>query len=81
MIYKYDGTGEKCPVPLVQLRLLLKKMHAGDKCIVTINDSGSLKDIPKLLKKQGYQYSEKNDVNGVVQICIQAANQAAQKIK
>ncbi len=72
MIYKYDGIGKKCPVPLVQLRLLLKKMHYGDKCIVTINDSGSLKDIPKLLNKQGYQYSEHSVGDGIVQISVKA---------
>jgi len=72
MIYKYDGTGEKCPVPLVQLRLLLKKMRSGDNCIVTINDLGSVKDIPKLLQKQGYQYSEHNIGDGIVQVSVKA---------
>jgi len=72
MIYKYDGIGEKCPVPLVQLRLLLKKMHPSDECIVTIDDSGSLKDIPKLLNRQGYQYSEQSIGDGIVQINIEA---------
>ncbi len=74
MIYKYDGTGEKCPVPLVQLRLLLKRMHAGDNCIVTINDLGSIKDIPKLLTKQGYQYSEQIVGDGIVQISVKACS-------
>lgn len=70
MIYKYDGTGDKCPVPLVQLRLLLKRMHLGDQCIVTIKDPGSVKDIPKLLNKQGYHYSEKSVGDGIVQISV-----------
>ena len=72
MIYKYDGTQEKCPVPLVQLRLLLKKMNSGDECIITISDLGSLQDIPKLLNKQGYFYKEKNTLNGFVEISIKA---------
>jgi len=74
MIYKYDGTGEKCPVPLVQLRLLLKKMRSGDNCIVTINDLGSIKDTPKLLTKQGYQYSEQIVGDGIVQISVKACS-------
>jgi len=74
MIYKYDGIGEKCPVPLVQLRLLLKRMHPGDKCIVTINDLGSVKDIPKLLNKKGYQYSEQSIGDGIVQISVKACS-------
>ncbi|KGJ87385.1 sulfurtransferase TusA family protein [Colwellia psychrerythraea] len=70
MIYKYDGRGEKCPVPLVNLRLLLKKMHPNDECIITIDDLGSITDIPKLLTKQGYHYREQNTVNGIVEISI-----------
>ena len=71
MIYKYDGVGKKCPVPLVQLRLILKKMQLGDQCTITIDDSGSIKDIPKLLNKQGYDYGEKITDNGIVEIKIQ----------
>jgi TusA-related sulfurtransferase len=73
MILKYDGTGQKCPVPLVQLRLLLKKMAPGDKCIVTIDDFGSIKDIPRLLTKHGYQYHEKHVSDGIVQIIVKAS--------
>ena len=72
MIYKYDGIGKKCPVPLVQLHLIMKKMCLGDQCIVTLNDSGSIKDIPKLLKKKGYQYSEQSIGEGIVQISVKA---------
>jgi len=74
MIYKYDGLGEKCPVPLIQLRLLLKKMLVDDECIITLNDVGSLQDIPKLLTKQGYQYVKQIDDNGIVKISIKAGN-------
>jgi len=70
MIYKYDGRGEKCPVPLVNLRLLLKKMHDGDMCIITIDDRGSINDIPTLLDKQGYHYQKQTDDNGVVEISV-----------
>ncbi|PKI18033.1 sulfurtransferase TusA family protein [Colwellia sp. 12G3] len=72
MIYKYDGRGEKCPVPLVKLRLLLKKMHDGDQCIITIDDIGSINDIPKLLDKQGYSYRENAIDSGIVEIKVNA---------
>jgi tRNA 2-thiouridine synthesizing protein A len=75
MIYKYDGRGKKCPVPLVNLRLLLKKMHDGDQCIITIDDIGSIGDIPKLLDKQGYCYLEHVIDNGIVEIKINALKQ------
>ena len=70
MIYKYDGTGQKCPVPLIQLRLLLKKMQLGDECIITINDIGSVQDIRKLLTKQGYQYIDQVAEDGIVHIRV-----------
>jgi TusA-related sulfurtransferase len=70
MIYKYDGRGYKCPVPLVKLRLLLKKMQDGDQCIITIDDIGSINDIPKLLDKQGYFYQKQTSDLGFVEISI-----------
>ena len=72
MIYSYNGTNEKCPVPLVQTRLLLKKMSDGDLCIIKINDKGSIQDIPRLLIKQKYKYSQLVDENGNVEITIQS---------
>ncbi|MEI6895294.1 MAG: sulfurtransferase TusA family protein [Colwellia sp.] len=70
MIYKYDGRGEKCPVPLINLRLLLKKMKFDDECLIIINDAGSLKDIPKLLNKQGYHYQQLFLGNGSVEVSV-----------
>lgn len=70
MIYKYDGRGEKCPVPLVNLRLLLKKMKLGDECHIIINDAGSNTDIPRLLNRQGYSFQLNTMKNNVVEISI-----------
>lgn len=71
MIYKYDGKGQKCPVPLVNLRFLLKKMHQGDQCIILIDDIGSINDIPKLLDKYDYCYQTQT-IDGTVEIEITA---------
>jgi len=70
MIYKYDGRGDKCPVPLINLRLLLKKMQLGDICIITLDDSGSINDIPKLLTKKCYNYQQQNMGNGIVEVSV-----------
>ena len=72
MIFKYDGTNDKCPVPLVTMRLLLKKMQQGDQCILLLKDPGSLSDIPKLLTKQGYSYSQCSTINGIVKVHIES---------
>ncbi len=70
MIYEYDGTQEKCPVPLVNMRLILKKMRNDDQCLIKLKDPSSIKDIPALLTKQGYSYSQCLIANGLVEICI-----------
>ena len=79
MIYRYDGRGKKCPVPLVNLRLLLKKMHDSDQCIINIDDIGSISDIPKLLDKQGYCYRKQTIENGLVEITIDALKRNKQE--
>ena len=70
MIYHYDGSNEKCPLPLVSLRLILKKMRKGDLCLIKVQDSGSKGDIPKLLSKLGYCYNQSPIDNNVVEITI-----------
>ncbi|MDX2367018.1 MAG: sulfurtransferase TusA family protein [Colwellia sp.] len=70
MIFEYDASDEKCPLPLVNLRLLLKKLQKGDFCILTIADKGSIEDIPKLLSKLGYLYNQSIIDNGRVKITI-----------
>lgn len=70
MILEYDASDEKCPLPLVNLRLLLKKMQKSDCCILTIADKGSIEDIPKLLNKLGYDYNQSLIDNGSVKITI-----------
>lgn len=72
MIFNYDGTNDKCPVPLVTMRLLLKKLQSGDQCIVLIKDPGSREDIPKLLTKQHYCYTQRALADGLVEVIIES---------
>jgi len=59
MIYEYDASKDQCPLPLVKVRLILKKMQQNDCCIVKLADQGSKSDIPKYLDKKGFLYSKK----------------------
>lgn len=70
MIYRYDGTKARCPVPLVQMRLLLKKMDVADSCIIILKDSGSLKDIPKYLTAKGYYFTSITYDDGRIELHI-----------
>lgn len=70
MLYEYDATNEKCPLPLVKMRVLLKKMKQGDVCLMRITDKGSIKDIPKLLNKQGYPYNMRYIDNSILELHI-----------
>jgi len=72
MIYSYNGTNEKCPIPLVQTRLLLKKMSLNDSCIIMVKDQGSIQDITKLLSKNNYKFSQQFNDNGNLEITIQS---------
>lgn len=70
MIFQYDASHEKCPLPLVNLRLILKKMNKDDICELKIKDLGSKKNIPILLSKLGYAYHQSPIDNNVVKITL-----------
>lgn len=74
MLYEYDARTESCPLPLVKLRVILKKMSSLDSCLIQISDKGSKQDIPKLLKKQGYHFTHTQIDNNVVELCIQSGS-------
>ncbi|MGB2740963.1 MAG: sulfurtransferase TusA family protein [Cognaticolwellia sp.] len=70
MIYQYDATQDKCPVPLVNLRLLLRKLTPNDSCLIRIFDKGSKKDIPVLLIKQGFYFEQRKVDEHIVELTI-----------
>jgi tRNA 2-thiouridine synthesizing protein A len=72
MLYKYDATTEKCPLPLVKMRVILKKMQQGDSCLLQISDKSSIKDIPKFLTKKGYQFTPQFLNDDVLQLLIKS---------
>lgn len=71
MQYEYDATQDKCPLPLVNLRVTLRKMDTHDSYLIKILDKGSKKDIPKFLTNSGYSYTLKTFDNGIVELLIQ----------
>lgn len=71
MKYTYDGSQEICPLPLVKLRVILKKMLKGDTCSIRIADKGSKQDIPKLLVNQGYSFTQVNVEQNIIELNIQ----------
>lgn len=71
MLLEYDATNEKCPLPLVKMRVILKKMQIEDKCLISIADKGSKNDIPKYLTKAGYKFTSTKFDNGVIELLIE----------
>ncbi|MDO7084639.1 sulfurtransferase TusA family protein [Pseudocolwellia sp. AS88] len=71
MLHKYDATNEKCPLPLVKMRVILKKMQTNDKCLISIADKGSKNDIPKYLTQAGYPFSSTVSASGIVELLIE----------
>ena len=49
-----DLTLFRCPVPLVKIKLALKPMRDGEQLHILLSDSGSRRDVPQYLKKQGH---------------------------
>ena len=45
-----DAREERCPMPLLKLKLALAKMSTGQTVCVYATDEGSLKDIPHYLE-------------------------------
>ena len=74
MLYEYDASQEVCPLPLVKLRVILKKMSKDDSCLIQIVDQGSKQDIPKLLLKQGYLFTQTHLSNSVLELYITRNN-------
>ena len=70
MIYEYDASKDKCPLPLVKMRMMLKKLRDDDSCVIRISDQGSKSDIPKYLSAKGYQYTQQRLENSIVEFHI-----------
>ncbi|MCO4798048.1 MAG: sulfurtransferase TusA family protein [Colwelliaceae bacterium] len=70
MIYKYDASNEQCPLPLVKMRLTLKKLKDNDSYFIRIADNGSKSDIPNYLTNKGYQYTQQQLDNSIVELHI-----------
>lgn len=71
MLHEYDATKEKCPLPLVKMRLILKNMQKGDTFMIRISDKGSKKDIPKFLTISGYSYIKRIIDSSTVELFIE----------
>jgi TusA-related sulfurtransferase len=71
MLHEYDASNEKCPLPLVKMRVILRKMKTDDKCLIRITDKGSKNDIPKYLTRIGYPFSSTMFDTGIVELLIE----------
>lgn len=70
MLFEYDATQEKCPLPLLHMRKYLKRMNSGDQLVLLVSDVGSNGDIPKLLLKQSWRFKQRNLDNNVTEFII-----------
>jgi len=57
-MYEYDAVNEKCPLPLVKMRVILKKMQIGDEFKMHIYDKGSKKNIINYLQKFSWVFEQ-----------------------
>ncbi|WP_371185970.1 sulfurtransferase TusA family protein [Thalassotalea maritima] len=52
----YDGRADKCPLPLIKTKLLIKQLLHGQQAHIHLADSGSKSDIPAWLSRQNLNY-------------------------
>ncbi|MGL4446989.1 sulfurtransferase TusA family protein [Shewanella sp.] len=53
-----DLTSFRCPIPLVRIKLILRRMAVGETLQILLSDSGSRRDVPLFLQKQGHRVDE-----------------------
>ena len=56
-----DAKEDRCPMPLLKLKMALAKMSANQTVCVYANDEGSLKDIPHFLALVGVPLVEQGE--------------------
>lgn len=69
-LIEYDARLEKCPLPLVKTKLLLKSLTGGQQVRVLLADSGSISDIPKLLTKQCIEFKLQQIDKQVIELLL-----------
>jgi len=60
-----------CPGPLLQTIQAIKKAKSGDVIVVYSDDSGSKRDIPLWVKRNGHKMLEINDKEGFIEFVIE----------
>ena len=61
-----DLTPFRCPLALVKVKLALKRLQGGEEVCISLSDTGSKQDVPRFLKKTGYDYSELSNNEGIL---------------
>lgn len=51
--YKLDALGQRCPIPIINAKKIMKKMKPGEILEIIADDMGAKADVPALVKKTG----------------------------
>ena len=51
--YVLDTLGQKCPLPILKGKKIIKKMNPGETLELLSDDGGAKADVPALLRKTG----------------------------
>lgn len=71
MDYKIDCLGEMCPVPIIKLQDVLKKIKSGDSVKLVTDHSCVLANISDYLKHKKLKVTVDEVINGVWEIYIE----------
>ncbi|TKB44364.1 sulfurtransferase TusA family protein [Thalassotalea mangrovi] len=65
-----DARQWKCPQPLIEMKLALRRLTQGQRLRLLITDPGSQRDIPLWLQRQGFEFEMKPHSHEVMEIII-----------
>ena len=51
--YKLNAIGQRCPIPIINAKKIMKKMKPGETLEIIADDMGAKADVPALVKKTG----------------------------
>ena len=63
-IAEYDGSGLKCPMPVLKAAKRIKALNAGDVLKVVADGRSALKDIPSMCNQNHYELLDQQQADG-----------------
>jgi tRNA 2-thiouridine synthesizing protein A len=65
-----DGTGQKCPMPIVMTAKAAKELQAGVVMLIIATDAGARSDVPAWVSQTGNELVESSEEGDVLKFYV-----------